>query len=59
MKNFAVLEHNMQTKKYIHLQDIMAVDPEEARTKFLKVTNWKPYKELTVLVVKFRGQKAK
>ena len=59
MKNFAVLEHDMQTKKYLHLQDVVATGPEEARAKFLKMINWQPRGEFTVLVVKFRGRKAK
>ena len=59
MKNFAVLEHDMQAKKHAHLQDIAAVGPEEARAKFLKTASWKPRGEHVVLVVKFLGRRNK
>ena len=59
MKNFAVLEHDIQSKKYAHLQDVVADGPEEARSKFLKASNWKPHTEYTVLVVKFLGRRIK
>lgn len=50
MEGYIIQEYNRRTKKFRDLGVISAKNKQEAKSKFIEVSDWKPTKELLLHV---------
>jgi|TARA_Y100000996_G_scaffold400045_1_gene369665 molecular chaperone DnaK (HSP70) len=59
MKDYIIQEYNRKTKKYRSLGAVMARNKQEAKEKYIEISNWKPTKELLLHVEDSQNFKAR